>query len=104
MMGPGATTGDGDAWVGIRRKNTLQCVKYRRGWCPSFSQNQMIEIDHPAEIADLERSRLADSGESYLKGPPLRVQELIAKCAARPDLQPELKAMLAAYFEALFED
>ena len=64
----------------------------------------MIEIDHPAEITDLERSRLADSGESYVKGPPPRVQELIAQCAARPDLQPELKAMLAAYFEALFED
>jgi hypothetical protein len=65
----------------------------------------MLEIDPPAdEITDLERSRLADANKFYAKEPPPRVKELIAKCAARPDLQPELKAMLAAYFEALFED
>ena len=55
------------------------------------------------EITDLERSRFAD-GEFCVKEPPPRVKELIAKCDARPDLQPELKAMLAAYFQNLFED
>ena len=65
----------------------------------------MVEIEPTAdEITDLERSRLVDSGQFYVKKPPHRVQELIAKCAARPDLQPELKAMLAAYFAALYED
>jgi hypothetical protein len=65
----------------------------------------MMEIAPPAdEITDVERRHLTDAGESYVKEPPARVKELIAKCAARPDLQPELKAMLAAYFEALFED
>ena len=70
-----------------------------------ISGNQMMEIAPLAdEITDLERSRLADAGEFYVKEPPSRVKELIANCAARPDLQPELKAMLVAYFESLFED
>ena len=65
----------------------------------------MTELETLAgAITDLERHRLADAGESSVQELPPRVQELIAKCVARPDLQPELKAMLEAYFAALFEE
>ena len=65
----------------------------------------MIELETLADaITDFERRRLADAGESSVQELPPRVQELIDKCVARPDLQPELKAMLAAYFAALFEE
>jgi hypothetical protein len=88
-----------------RRNSTLHCVKYRRRYLPFAGKNSMIELETLAdEITDLERRRLADAGESSVQELPPRVQELIAQCAARPDLQPELKAMLAAYFAALFEE